>query len=277
VAIDAANGMGTIDLPILEAMGIEITPIFFELDGTFPNHEANPLKAENLLDLQRAVRESGSDLGISFDGDADRAAFIDETGEPIGSDLMTGLVGGILLEREPGKVVVYDLRSSRAVAEYLKEKGGIPVRERVGHSFIKATMRQKEAIFGGELAGHYYFRDHSYADCPLLTVVEVLNLMRQKRQLLSELVAPLNRYYKTPEINFEVEDKQGKMDELARRYADAEIDYLDGITISYPDWWANVRPSNTEPFLRLVMEAKTTKELEQHKEEIFGILGHPAE
>lgn len=277
VAIDAANGMGTIDLPILEAMGIEITPIFFELDGTFPNHEANPLKEENLLDLKRAVRESGSDLGIAFDGDADRAAFIDETGEPIGSDLMTALVGGILVEREPGKVVVYDLRSSRAVPEYIQEKGGVPVRERVGHSFMKATLRQKHGIFGGELAGHYYFRDHSYADCPLLTVVEVLNLMRQKRELLSELVEPLHRYYKTPEINFEVEDKQGKMDELAKRYADAEIDYLDGITISYPDWWANVRPSNTEPFLRLVMEAKTTRDLEKHKEEIFGILGHPAE
>jgi phosphomannomutase len=190
---------------------------------------------------------------------------------------MTGLVAGILLEREPGKVVVYDLRSSRAVAEYIKEKGGVPVRERVGHSFIKATMRQREAIFGGELAGHYYFRDHSYADCPLLTVVEVLNLMRQKRQLLSELVQPLRRYAKSPEINFEVADKQGKMDELARRYADAEIDYLDGITISYPDWWANVRPSNTEPFLRLVMEARTTQELEKRQQELFGILGHPAE
>jgi phosphomannomutase len=182
VVADAANGMGTIERPILEAMGIELTTLYYELDGTFPNHEANPLKEENLLDLQRAVREAGADLGISFDGDADRAAFIDETGEPIGSDLMTGLVGGILLEREPGKVVVYDLRSSRAVAEYIQEKGGIPMRERVGHSFIKATMRQHEAIFGGELAGHYYFRDHSYADCPLLTVVEVLNLMRQKRE-----------------------------------------------------------------------------------------------
>src|SRR4051794_137518 len=277
VVADAANGMATIDRPILEAMGIELTTLFFDLDGTFPNHEANPLKEENLLDLQRAVREAGADLGISFDGDADRAAFIDETGEPIGSDLMTGLIGGILLEREPGKAVVYDLRSSRAVAEYIQEKGGVPVRERVGHSFIKATMRQREAIFGGGLAGHYYFRDHSYADCPLLTVVEVLNLMRQKRELLSDLVEPLHRYYKTPEINFEVEDKQGKMDEMARRYADAEIDYLDGITLSYPTWWANVRPSNTEPFLRLVMEAKTTRELEQHKEEIFGILGHPAE
>ncbi|HEY0512106.1 MAG TPA: phosphomannomutase/phosphoglucomutase [Thermoanaerobaculia bacterium] len=277
VVADAANGMATIDLPILEAMGIELTTLFFELDGTFPNHEANPLKEENLLDLKRAVRAAGADLGISFDGDADRAAFIDETGEPVGSDLMTGLVAGILLEREPGKVVVYDLRSSRAVAEYIKEKGGVPVRERVGHSFIKATMRKREAIFGGELAGHYYFRDHSYADCPLLTVVEVLNLMRQKRQLLSELVQPLRRYAKSPEINFEVADKQGKMDELARRYADAEIDYLDGITISYPDWWANVRPSNTEPFLRLVMEARTTQELEKRQQELFGILGHPAE
>ncbi len=274
---DAANGMATIDLPILEALGLDLSTLYFELDGTFPNHEANPLKEENLHDLQKAVREAGADLGISFDGDADRAAFIDETGEPIGSDLMTGLIGGILLEREPGKVVVYDLRSSRAVAEYLREKGGVPVRERVGHSFIKATMRQREAIFGGELAGHYYFRDHSYADCPLLSVVEVLNLLRQSGKKLSELIKPLQRYSKSPEINFEVEDKQGKMDELARRYSDAGIDYLDGITISYPDWWANVRPSNTEPFLRLVLETKTPEELERRKAELFGILGHPAE
>jgi phosphomannomutase len=277
VVADAANGMATIDRPILEAMGIELTTIFFELDGTFPNHEANPLKEENLRDLQRAVRAAGADLGIAFDGDADRAAFLDETGEPIGSDLMTGLIGGILLDREPGKAVVYDLRSSRAVSEYLREKGGVPIRERVGHSFIKATMRQHEAIFGGELAGHYYFRDHSYADCPLLSVVEVLNLMRQTRQPLSALIEPLQRYSKSPEINFEVEDKQGKIDQLAHRYSDAEIDYLDGITISYPDWWANVRPSNTEPFLRLVMEAKTPQELETRQKELFEILGHPAE
>ena len=277
VVADAANGMGTIDKPILEAMGIDLTTLYFELDGNFPNHEANPLKEENLVDLQKLVREHAADLGISFDGDSDRAAFIDETGEAIGSDLMTGLIGGILLEREPGKVVVYDLRSSRAVAEYLKEKGGVPMRERVGHSFIKATMRKHEAIFGGELAGHYYFRDHSYADCPLLSVVEVLNLMRQTGKPLSELIKPLQRYHKSQEINFEVADKQAKMDELAERYKDAEIDYLDGITFQYPDWWANVRPSNTEPFLRLVLEAKTAEELESRKEELFGILGEPAE
>jgi phosphomannomutase len=277
VAVDAANGMGTIEKPILEAMGIQLIPLFYELDGTFPNHEANPLKEENLVDLARAVREGEADLGIAFDGDADRAAFIDEEGRPIGSDLMTGLIGGELLEREPGKAVVYDLRSSRAVHEYLEEKGGVPIRERVGHSFIKATLRKHEGLFGGELAGHYYFRDHSYADCPLLSVVEVLNLMRRKKALLSELIQPLERYRKTPEINFVVEDKQAKIDELAKKYGDAQIDYLDGITISYPDWWANVRPSNTEPYLRLVMEAKTGPELEKRKEEIFGILGHPAE
>jgi phosphomannomutase len=277
VVADAANGMGTIDQPILEAMGIDLTTLYFELDGNFPNHEANPLKEENLVDLQKLVREHAADLGISFDGDSDRAAFVDETGEAIGSDLMTGLIGGILLEREPGKVVVYDLRSSRAVAEYLKEKGGIPMRERVGHSFIKATMRKHQAIFGGELAGHYYFRDHSYADCPLLSVVEVLNLMRQTGKPLSALVQPLRRYHKSQEINFEVADKAAKMDELAARYHDAEIDYLDGITFQYPDWWANVRPSNTEPFLRLVLEAKTAEELESRKEELFGILGEPAE
>jgi phosphomannomutase len=277
VVVDAANGMGTIDRSILEATGIQLIPLFFELDGTFPNHEANPLKEENLLDLMRAVRESEADLGVAFDGDADRAAFIDETGFPIGSDLMTGLIAGVLLEREPGKAVLYDLRSSRAVHEYIEEKGGIPVRERVGHSFMKATLRKRDGLFGGELAGHYYFRDHSHADCPLLAFVEVLNLMRREKQLLSELIRPLQRYHKSPEINFVVEDKQGKMDELARRYADAQVDYLDGITISYPDWWANVRPSNTEPFLRLVLEAKTGAELERRKKELFEILGEPAE
>jgi phosphomannomutase len=269
--------MGTIDRPILEAMNIELVPLFFELDGRFPNHEANPLKEENLRDLQQAVRESGADLGVAFDGDADRAAFIDETGEAIGSDLMTGLIAGELLKREPGKVVVYDLRSSRAVAEYIEENGGVPVRERVGHSFIKATLRKRNGIFGGELAGHYYWRDHSYADAPMLSVVEVLNLLRSSGRPLSELVAPLKRYAKSPEINFEVEDKQAKMDELAQRYSDAKIDYLDGITLSYPDWWANVRPSNTEPFLRLVLEAANPVELERHERELIGILGEPAE
>ena len=277
VVVDAANGMGTVYQPILEAVGIDLIPLYFELDGSFPNHEANPLKEENLHDLMRRVKEVGADLGVAFDGDADRAAFVDERGEAIGSDLMTGLIAGELLGRDPGKAVLYDLRSSRAVHEYIQEHGGIPVRERVGHSFMKATLRKRDGIFGGELAGHYYFRDHYYADCALLTVIEALNLLRETGKPMSELVQPLRRYAKSPEINFEVEDKQGKIDELARRYSDAQIDYLDGITFQYPTWWANVRPSNTEPFLRLVLEASTQDELDRREGELIALLGHPAD
>jgi phosphomannomutase len=277
VVVDAANGMGTIYRPILEATGIELIPLYFELDGRFPNHEANPLKEENLHDLMRKVQETGADLGVAFDGDADRAAFIDETGRPIGSDLVTALIGGELLSRDPGKAVLYDLRSSRAVHEYIQEHGGIPVRERVGHSFMKATLRKRDGIFGGELAGHYYFRDHYYADSALGAVIEILNLLRETGQPMSELVQPLRRYAKSPEINFEVEDKQGKIEELARRYADAQIDYLDGITFQYPTWWGNVRPSNTEPFLRLVLEASTEQELAQREKELVEILGEPVD
>ena len=174
--------------------------------------------------------------------------------------------------------MLFDLRSSRAVAEYIEECGGIPVRERVGHSFIKATLRAKDGIFGGELAGHYYFRDNFFADSALMAVVEVLNLLRDRGLPMSEVVAPLLRYAKSPEeINFEVEDKQGKMDELGQRFADGRIDYLDGITIQYDDWWFNVRPSNTEPYLRLVLEARNADQLDQRREELVGILGTPAE
>ncbi|HXO21456.1 MAG TPA: phosphomannomutase/phosphoglucomutase [Thermoanaerobaculia bacterium] len=277
VAVDAANGMSTVYQPILEAMGIDLVPLYFGLDGSFPNHEANPLKEENLRDLEALVKRSGADLGVAFDGDADRAAFIDENGRAVGSDLMTALIGGELLSREPGKAVIYDLRSSRAVAEYIRECGGIPIRERVGHSFMKATLRRENGIFGGELAGHYYLRDHFYADCALLAMVEVLNLLWDQEKGLSKLVAPLERYAKSPETNFVVADKQAMIAELAKRYADAQIDYLDGITLQYPTWWANVRPSNTEPYLRLVLEAKTPEELASRKQELIGILGPPEE
>ncbi len=275
VVIDAANAMGSIYLPILERLDVELVPLYFELDGTFPNHEANPLKLENLRDLCDKVLETGADLGVSFDGDADRAAFVDETGEPVGSDLITGLIGGELLGRQPGAHVLYDLRSSRAVAEYIAEAGGVPVRERVGHSFMKATLREKDAVFGGELAGHYYFRENFYADCAILAVVEILNLLRHRGAPLSQVVAPLKRYAKSPEINFVVEDKRGKIEELARRYPDGEVDYLDGITVQFTDWWFNVRPSNTEPYLRLVLEARDGGELERRREELESILGEP--
>ncbi len=275
VVADAGNGMGTLYQPLLERTGVELVPLYFELDGTFPNHEANPLKLENLEDAAAKVRETGADLGIAFDGDADRAAFIDERGKPIGSDLVTALIAGELLARRPGGAVIYDLRSSRAVAEYVRERGGVPVRERVGHSFIKATLRDRDGIFGGELAGHYYFRDNYFADCALMAVVEILNLLSQSGRPLSELVRPLQRYAKLPETNFEVEDKEGLIAALARRYADGEVDFLDGVTAQYSDWWFNVRPSNTEPLLRLVLEARDPELLERRRAELVAILGEP--
>ncbi len=275
VVADAGNGMGTIYEPLLRRSGVDLQTLYFELDGRFPNHEANPLKLENLAAAAARVRETGADLGIAFDGDADRAAFIDERGEPVGSDLMTALIAGELLARRPGRAVIYDLRSSRAVAEYIAECGGVAVRERVGHSFIKATLRERDGIFGGELAGHYYFRDHYFADCALLAVVEVLNLLRATGRPLSELVRPLDRYAKLPETNFEVADKQGMIDALARRYADGAVDFLDGVTVQYAEWWFNVRPSNTEPLLRLVLEAKDADLLERRRAELVSILGEP--
>ena len=275
VVVDAANGMATIDLPLFESMGIELVPLYFELDGTFPNHEANPLKLENLVDLRKKVIEVGADLGVSCDGDFDRAAFVDELGAPVGSDLATALIAGELLSREPGQHVLYDLRSSRAVAEYVREKGGIPVRERVGHSFMKATLRAKHGLFGGELAGHYYFRDNYFADCAVLAVVEILNLLWHTGRPFSEIVAPLARYAKSPETNFVVEDKLGKMKELEAAYAGGRVDWLDGVTVEFDDWWFNVRASNTEPLLRLVCEARTTEQLSGRMAELVARIGEP--
>jgi phosphomannomutase len=277
VVVDAANGMAVVDQPIWEHLHVEIVPLYFELDGTFPNHEANPLKLENLRDLQAKVVESGADLGVSCDGDFDRAAFVDEKGRAIGSDLATALIAGELLSRDPGQHVLFDLRSSRATAEWIREKGGIPVRERVGHSFMKATLREKKGLFGGELAGHYYFRDNFHADCAILAVVEILNLLWHTGKKMSEVVAPLERYAKSPETNFEVEDKAGKMRELAEVYAGGEIDWLDGISVNFPDWWFNVRPSNTEPLLRLVVEARTPEDLERRLGELVARIGHPVD
>lgn len=273
VVVDAANGMGCLYRDLLESSGIELVPLYFELDGTFPNHEANPLKPENLRDLCREVRR-GADLGVSFDGDADRAAFVDEHGEPIGSDLITALIGGELLRSSPGGTVLYDIRSSRAVPEYIREHGGVPRRERVGHSFIKAALREVNGIFGGELAGHYYFRENFFADCALLAVFLVLNMVR-RGDSLSRLVAPLRRYAKSPEINFVAADPPAMIERLAERYRDGEMDRLDGIRIDYADWWFNVRPSNTEPLLRLVLEARTPELLAARQNELVAILGDP--
>ena len=275
VAVDVANGMATIYRDLLDRLGIELVPLFFGLDGSFPNHEANPLKAENLRDVRHAVREHGCALGVAFDGDADRAIFVDNETEIVGADLVTALLAGPILERYPGTPIVYDVRSSRATSEAIKAAGGIPMRERVGHSFMKATMRRVGSPFGGELAGHFYYRANYFADSAMITMIEMLNLLRHSGRRLSELLAPLRTYASTGEINFHVDDKAGMIKTLAARFSDGKIDYLDGITVEYPRWWFNVRPSNTEPLLRLVLEADDAPTLAAAKETLLAILGEP--
>jgi phosphomannomutase len=275
LAADAANGMSTTYLPILERLNVDLVLLYFELDGSFPNHEANPLKPENLVDIEVAVREQRCDLGVAFDGDADRAMFIDENGNAVSADMITALLAPRFLRSEPGAAVVYDLRSSWATKEAIEEAGGRAVRERVGHSFMKATMRRLGSPFGGELAGHFYYRSNFTADSSLLTVVHILNHLRETGRPLSELVAPLQRYFATGEINFRVEDKEGMIRQLAEVFADGEIDYLDGITVQYADWWFNVRPSNTEPLLRLVLEARNHKLMEEKRAVLLEHIGMP--
>ena len=275
VAVDVANGMATLYRDLLEELNIELVPLFFGLDGSFPNHEANPLKAENLRDLQRAVRDGGCALGVAFDGDADRAIFVDDAAADVGADMITALLAAPILERFPGAPIVYDIRSSWATREAILAAGGKPVRERVGHSFMKATMRRIGSPFGGELAGHFYYRENFFADSSLITTIEVLNELRRSGRSLSEALRPFRRYSGTGEVNFHVEDKDGMIRRLASVFSDGAADYTDGITVEYPDWWFNVRPSNTEPLLRLVMEARTPELLAQAKEKLLAILGRP--
>jgi phosphomannomutase len=275
VAVDVANGMATIYKELLDALNIELVPLFFGLDGTFPNHEANPLKPENTVDLCAAVKREGCALGVAFDGDADRAIFVDNRGEVIGADLITALLAGPVLERFPGSSIVYDVRSSWATSEAIRAAGGVPVRERVGHSFMKATMRRIDSPFGGELAGHFYWRANYTADSSMITMIEVLNLLRREGKACSKLLEPLQRYSGTGEVNFHVEDKEGMIRFLAGRFADGKVDYVDGISVEFADWWFNVRPSNTEPLLRLVMEARTPEILAEKKALMLSILGTP--
>lgn len=275
VAADAANGMAGIYGPILERLNIEVVPLYFKLDGNFPNHEANPLKQENLVDVEGAVRENGCDLGVAFDGDADRAMLIDETGNSISADMITGLLAPRFLRADSGAAVVYDLRSSWATKEAIEEAGGKPIRERVGHSFMKKTMRELDSPFGGELAGHFYYRTNFTADSSVITLIEVINHIRETGKPLSELVGPLKRYHATGEINFKVEDKAAMIERLEDDFSDGEVDNLDGVTVQFDDWWFNVRPSNTEPFLRLVLEARTEELMREKKALLLGYLGDP--
>jgi len=275
VAIDAGNGMAGLYIDLFVELGFEIIPLFFRQDGTFPNHEANPLKHETLTTLQKVAKTEKTDFSVAFDGDADRAIFLDETGKIIPADFITALISTKILEKNKGAVIIYDVRSSRIVKETIEQLGGIAIRERVGHSFIKARMRKENSIFGGELSGHYYFETMYTTDNALLACVNVANILRRRNEPLSQLIEPFKKYRQSGEINFRVEDKKTMMQKLADAFSSGEIDWVDGVTVQFDSWWFNVRPSNTEPLLRLNLEASTDAELSERLNELKRILGNP--
>ena len=273
VAVDASNGMAGKMLPLLfRDTGIEMLEINFEHDGKF-KHDPDPLKEKNLRQVKSMVKRQKCHFGLCFDGDADRMIMVDEKGNPVSCDLLTALLVPYFLEKKPKAAVVYDLRSSRVVMEEIIKHGGTPRRERVGHAYMKKAMRDSHAIFGGELSGHFYYADNFCADSAVITLVHVLNVISERDEPISELIAPLRRYANSGEMNFKVEDKEGKMEELARRYGDGQVDRLDGVTVGFKEWWFNCRPSNTEPLLRLNVEARTKEMLDEKLAEIEEQLG----
>ena len=277
VVVDASNGMGGKMVPaIFDGTKMEIVPLNFEIGGKFA-HPPNPLIEANLAQLQAAVVKKKADLGICMDGDADRCMFVDEKGRTVRCDLMTALLARHFLKDQPGAMVVYDLRASRVVAEEIRAAGGMPRRERVGHAFLKRAMAEGHAIFGGELSGHFYFRDNYHCDSGAIALATGATVIASQPRALSELVAPLERYSHSGEINFEVADKDAKMAEVAEAFADADIDHLDGVTCQYPDWWCNVRASNTEPLLRLCLEAGDDAMMKQKLKLLKKILGEPVD
>ncbi|MHC4762501.1 MAG: phosphohexomutase domain-containing protein, partial [Planctomycetota bacterium] len=273
IAIDASNGMAGKMVPaVFSELPIEIVSLNFKHNGTF-KHEPNPMIEENLAEVKKAIKKEGCDLGVCFDGDADRLMMVDEKGGNIGCDLITALMAPYFLKARPKSPIVYDLRSSLVVSEEIIKHGGIPRRERVGHAFMKKALRDSHGVFGGELSGHFYYADNFYADSGLITLVHVLNIVSEAAVPVSELIKPLRRYHSSGELNFKVEDKETKMEELAKRYSDGQVDYLDGVTVMYKNWWFNCRPSNTEPLLRLNVEAKTKETLKEKLAEIEKQIG----
>jgi phosphomannomutase len=277
VVVDASNGMGGKMVPaIFDDTDIEIVPLNFEYGGEFA-HPPNPLVEANLKQVKAAVKRRKADLGICLDGDADRCMFVDEKGQTVGCDLMTALLARHFLREQPGSMVVYDLRSSRVVPEEIRAAGGVPRRERVGHAYMKKAMADGHGIFGGELSGHFYFRDNYNCDSGAIAFATAISVLSAADQPFSELIAPLRRYSHSGEINFKVDDKQAKMKEVAETFSDADIDWLDGVTCQYEDWWCNVRPSNTEPLLRLSLEAKDEALMDEKLKEVKQILGKPVD
>ena len=271
IAVDYANAMGIYEAKTIEGL-VTLDPLYDTLDGTFPHHEANPLKTETMADLQAKVRNGHYDFGIAFDGDADRVGFVDEHGEIVSMDLITALIAAYLLEKHPGETIYYDLRSSAAVRETIVQHGGRALESRVGHAFIKQQMRDAGAIFAGELSGHYYFRDNYFTECSALAVVYVSCLLCQTGKTLSNLVAPLRRYYATGEINSVVKNPAAVFQTLRSHYSKGKVSELDGLSIAHANWWFNVRLSNTEPLIRLNLEADTEALMRQKRDEVLELI-----
>ncbi|WP_181767214.1 phosphomannomutase/phosphoglucomutase [Streptomyces albidus (ex Kaewkla and Franco 2022)] len=276
VVVDAGNGMGGHTVPtVFEGLPLELDPMYFELDGTFPNHEANPLDPKNIVDLQLRVRETGADIGLAFDGDADRCFVVDEKGDPVPPSAITALVAARELAKSPGSTVIHNLITSWSVPEVVRENGGTPVRTRVGHSFIKTEMARTGAIFGGEHSAHYYFRDFWNADTGMLAALHVLAALGEQQGPLSGLVQQYNRYAASGEINSTVEDQTGRAAAVKDAYQGrdgVEIDELDGLTVTAADWWFNLRASNTEPLLRLNVEARDAGTVSTVRDEVLAIV-----
>ncbi|MDA2977416.1 MAG: phosphomannomutase/phosphoglucomutase [Actinomycetota bacterium] len=278
VVIDAGNGMGGFSVPkVFDNSNIEIVPMYFELDGTFPNHEANPIEPANLVDLQKRVVAEKADLGIAFDGDADRAFFVDENGVSISPSAITALIAKRELKREPGSVIIHNLITSRSVAEVVSENGGTAIKTRVGHSFIKQVMKDTNAIFGGEHSGHFYFRDFWFADSGMLAALHVLSALGETKsgETFSALIKEFDRYIASGEINTRVKDVLVTSNKVRQHFASmkvVQIDDLDGLTFASDAWWVNIRPSNTEPLLRLNAEAKDRATMEKLRDEVLAII-----
>ncbi len=273
VAADTANGMGGLVVPaVMSRLPVRLIHLYPELDGTFPNHPADPIQPANQRDVKRAVLDNRGDIGLAFDGDADRVFLVDEQAEGVSGSDVTALVAKAMLQRYPGAKIVYNLICSWAVPEVIRENGGEPIRTRVGHSFIKQVMAGTGAVFGGEHSGHYYFRENYRADSGLIAAVVVLDQLSAAGRPLSELLQPLRRYFDSGEINSEVHDQAAAIERISRAYASGRQDRTDGLTIEFDDWWFNVRPSNTEPLLRLNVEARTPEMLEEKTREVLALI-----
>jgi phosphomannomutase len=275
IVVDAANGMaGAMLPPVLERLPVETVRCFFDPDGSFPNHEPNPLLPENREFITRKTRDEGADFGVAFDGDADRCFFVDDTGEFVPGDFVTALLAESVLAKEPGAKIIYDVRASWAVPETISAAGGVPLVNRVGHAFIKHRMRAEDAAFGGEVSGHYYFRDFCRADSGVIPFLLMLELVSQKGQKLSEILRPYReRYFITGELNTPVADVASKLEELKERFGrDGTVSELDGVSVDADDWHFNVRPSNTEPLLRLNLEARSRELMERRRDEVLAVI-----